>query len=251
MENKYCLYFHINPIKQEIFYVGIGNKKRPYSEYSRSKYWHNIVEKYNYEVFVVEYFNIWNEACEKEKYWINKIGRRDFNKGTLVNLTDGGDGNNNFSQEVKNKISKSKKGKLVEAKILDLSGKIFGKLTVINRAENFGRKTAWFCNCDCGSKNIRIRGENLKEGRTKSCGCILKDSSNSVSNKPVIQIEKENGKIINVFNSIVTASRMTNISKAIIHHFLRGKSKSGGGYFWKKITKEEYCKLINLDIYEK
>jgi len=24
----YCVYLHINPIKQEIFYVGIGNNKR-------------------------------------------------------------------------------------------------------------------------------------------------------------------------------------------------------------------------------
>ena len=39
------IYFHINPIKNEIFYVGIGINNRAYKKISRNKFWHNIVIK--------------------------------------------------------------------------------------------------------------------------------------------------------------------------------------------------------------
>jgi len=43
--NTTNLYFHINSVKNEIFYVGIGNNKRPFSKSTRSKLWHNVVKK--------------------------------------------------------------------------------------------------------------------------------------------------------------------------------------------------------------
>lgn len=56
----------------------------------------------------------------------------------------------------------------------DLTGKRFGKLYVIGVDENGGRKTKYFCQCDCG--NIKsIRADALIGGMTKSCGCIKKD----------------------------------------------------------------------------
>lgn len=53
----------------------------------------------------------------------------------------------------------------------DLTGKRFGKLTVISRAENIGVKTAWNCVCDCG-KSVVVISNSLKTGNTKSCGCL-------------------------------------------------------------------------------
>jgi hypothetical protein len=32
----------------------------------------------------------------------------------------------------------------------------------------------WLCKCDCGSY-VTVDGGNLKAGRTKSCGCLLKE----------------------------------------------------------------------------
>ncbi len=53
---------------------------------------------------------------------------------------------------------------------IDLTGKKFGKLTVIKRASNQGRNTRWECLCECG--NIKInQGGSLKNGRVVSCGC--------------------------------------------------------------------------------
>jgi len=60
------------------------------------------------------------------------------------------------------------------AKLVDLTGKRFGKLTVLEREPS--QKTddvRWRCVCDCGNE-IVARGRNLKQGFTKSCGCSRK-----------------------------------------------------------------------------
>lgn len=59
----------------------------------------------------------WEEACEKEKELISKIGRRDLGLGTLVNMTDGGDGTFNvkhsYEWHEKQRKNNSKKGKAI------------------------------------------------------------------------------------------------------------------------------------------
>lgn len=58
-------------------------------------------------------------------------------------------------------------------KFKDLSGKKINFFTVIKRTENQGKKPMWLCKCACG--NIKaIRGDNLKNGTIKSCGCYNK-----------------------------------------------------------------------------
>jgi len=47
----------------------------------------------------------------------------------------------------------------------DLSGKIFGDLTVIGR-----EGSRWLCRCTCGKQALVYAG-NLRKGNTKSCGC--------------------------------------------------------------------------------
>lgn len=60
-------------------------------------------------------------------------------------------------------------------KLIDLTGKTYGDLTVLNRAENATRKSGreivmWNCLCVCGKKTI-IEGSAIRSGHTKSCGC--------------------------------------------------------------------------------
>lgn len=56
-------------------------------------------------------------------------------------------------------------------KFQDLTGKRFGKLTVLGRVGDVGKNTAWLCKCDCGEiKNIL--SYNLSSGKSKSCGCV-------------------------------------------------------------------------------
>lgn len=55
----------------------------------------------------------------------------------------------------------------------DLSGLRFGKLTVVKLSKNStSRRTIWLCKCDCG-KEKEVRSDSLKDGKTKSCGCLL------------------------------------------------------------------------------
>lgn len=60
-------------------------------------------------------------------------------------------------------------------KIIDLTEQRFGRLTVIKRAgSNFYGTPLWLCQCDCGATSV-VRGDKLRSGVTKSCGCILRD----------------------------------------------------------------------------
>jgi hypothetical protein len=52
------------------------------------------------------------------------------------------------------------------------SGERFGMLTVIDRSHQDKRRLWWYaCRCDCG-KEISVRGYCLRDGKTKSCGCL-------------------------------------------------------------------------------
>jgi len=59
------------------------------------------------------------------------------------------------------------------AKRLDLVGKKFGKLLVIEYVYTKNKRAHWLCKCNCGNEKI-ILGASLTIGRTKSCGCLLR-----------------------------------------------------------------------------
>ena len=115
------VYRHIRLDTNKIFYIGIGSDKdykRAYTKRNRNKYWHNIVNKTNYEVEIILDDITWEEACTKEIEFIKLHGRKDLNEGTLVNMTDGGEGPLGFvhDQESRDKMSKSKIGKSTSTK---------------------------------------------------------------------------------------------------------------------------------------
>lgn len=57
---------------------------------------------------------------------------------------------------------------------IDLTGRRYGALTVTELyGEWNGNYTMWRCICDCGNECI-VRGRNLREGKTRSCGCLHK-----------------------------------------------------------------------------
>lgn len=55
-------------------------------------------------------------------------------------------------------------------KLVDITGKRFGKLTAIKRSGSDGSNAWWECVCECGNKKI-LRLCHLQQGTTKSCGC--------------------------------------------------------------------------------
>lgn len=57
----------------------------------------------------------------------------------------------------------------------DIKGMTFGRLTVIEqRGVASNRSRMWACLCACGSEVVVI-GSSLKNGNTKSCGCLRKE----------------------------------------------------------------------------
>jgi len=115
MENKYYIYAHINPLKNEIFYIGKGSGKRAFVNKRRSTFWYSTAKKYGFIVDILEEGLTEDKAYEREKWYIERIGRKDLGKGPLVNHTDGGDKppsnkNKKHSEETKKKMSLSAVG---------------------------------------------------------------------------------------------------------------------------------------------
>lgn len=54
---------------------------------------------------------------------------------------------------------------------VDITGKTFGQLTVLNEVLPRGKVLKWLCLCSCGNTK-EIIGASLKNGSTKSCGCL-------------------------------------------------------------------------------
>jgi hypothetical protein len=56
---------------------------------------------------------------------------------------------------------------------IDLSGKVFSKLTVVRRSDlvlKSSRHATWECVCECGNRSV-VPSSRLIKGDTTSCGC--------------------------------------------------------------------------------
>lgn len=58
------------------------------------------------------------------------------------------------------------------AKLIDLTGRKFGKLKVLSRAGTKICEATWFCECECGERTI-VTSSDLRKGKVKSCGCDI------------------------------------------------------------------------------
>lgn len=77
---------------------------------------------------------------------------------------------------------------------IDLTGQKFNLLTIIKLAENKEHKNGyyWVCLCDCGNETI-VRGDAIKHGRIKSCGCL--GSTNLIGQKfNLLTVIEDTGK---------------------------------------------------------
>jgi len=60
--------------------------------------------------------------------------------------------------------------------MIDEVGNRYGRLVVLERTENDRHRFArWLCQCDCGNKII-TRGSHLRNGCTRSCGCLQRET---------------------------------------------------------------------------
>jgi hypothetical protein len=77
-------------------------------------------------------------------------------------------------------------------RIIDLTGRRFGKLLVVQKGGvNDSHSVLWKCKCDCGNDKT-ASSIVLLQGYTKSCGCLRKETTNP-GNK-THGFSKKNGK---------------------------------------------------------
>lgn len=194
------VYRHRRLDDNSIFYVGIGiNESRSFSKRNRNKHWKNITNKTKYSIELILEDLSWEDACELEILLIELYGRNDLGLGKLVNMTNGGDGNNNIivtdearlkmsknngkywlgkshSEETKQKISKNRKGKILspENKIKQIEG--LKKAHKEGKFDHLKGRTPW-------NKGISPSPETLEKQRLKKLGVKRKPHSEETKQK--------------------------------------------------------------------
>lgn len=69
-------------------------------------------------------------------------------------------------------LAKDTMSQIGKRSLNDLVGREFGLLTVLKREGlNKHNNITWMCLCSCG-KEVVVRGYNLTQGKTRSCGCL-------------------------------------------------------------------------------
>lgn len=65
----------------------------------------------------------------------------------------------------------------MKERIVVEKNKKFGRLTVLDRANEYTKYgyAIWNCKCDCGNI-VKVSSKNLREGHTKSCGCLKRET---------------------------------------------------------------------------
>lgn len=67
--------------------------------------------------------------------------------------------------------------KIPLGRVENLTGRQFGRLTVLYRTKSSNGSTLWVCKCSCKEESYTvISSSHLKSGHTKSCGCLSKEN---------------------------------------------------------------------------
>ena len=139
----------------------------------------------------------------------------------------------------------------------NISGQKFNRLTVLFPIEGTGKGVYWACECECGNYII-ARGDGLRKGTTKSCGCwnteVRRQQFKHLNLEKVSWvIGQKFGKLTAIeFNGIhpTTQSRLVhckcdcgNECDVIVSHLTSGHTQSCGCY-----KREQTHKTLAKDI---
>lgn len=72
-------------------------------------------------------------------------------------------------------------------------GNVYGRLTVLYRDESKHGRPYWVCRCSCG-KEVSVRACRLRNGQTKSCGCLAKELSSERRKKAYEAWREKSGR---------------------------------------------------------
>ena len=97
---------------------------------------------------------------------------------------------------------------LKEIPSIDLTGKVFGKLTVLNFEgyKNYGknriRRAYYTVKCSCGSSEFSILGTNLnrKKGNSISCGCAVRESIKNKLHEKKLSVQDSDASMLRLYS---------------------------------------------------
>lgn len=230
MGKENYVYLHIKLTNGEPFYVGKGKDNRAFDKRQRSKWWNNIVNKYGYDIIFIEKGLTNDEAIEREIYWIDRIGRKDKNKGPLVNMTDGGEGfRGKHTEESKKKISINNARGFSGKSHSDESKKKISEKNIGNSNANDNKKT------EAGLKKISetSKGNTYMKGKTHSDEVKNKISeSRKGKNTKIVYKFDLNGNLINEYESLNKAAELNKTTTQMISRVCRGIRNKHNDYIW-------------------
>lgn len=232
------VYRHIRLDKNEPFYIGIGNDvnyRRSKSKCNRNNDWHRVVTNSKYDVeIIVDNIN-YDFAKEKEKEFIRLYGRIDLETGTLVNRTDGGQGNVNWSEENRRKFGEKRRGKRAsEETRRRLSESHKGYKPTPQALENMRRaQKGKAISAETREKMAsKLRGRKLPDWQRKILSDAAMGKRVEWCHRPINQLSLS-GEVISAFESITAAAKELKIQKSNIHKVVSGERKTAGGFHFK------------------
>lgn len=233
------VYLHRRKDTNEVFYVGIATRKdRPTSKRSRSIFWKGVAKKYGYTVEIFASGISKEKAKEIEIELIAKYGRRDIGEGSLVNLTDGGDGLANINDETRRKMGAANIGKPSWNKGKSMGDEVKAKVSQAKMGCISPRKGVKL------SEEQKLKMSKAKMGKPapwnsyKRSEELKKKMSVSKTQFNYIMKDRKTNEVIRVFESMSEAIKASGSDRSSITRAANGKRKSAGGYLWERISKD-------------
>ena len=118
------------------------------------------------------------------------------------------------------------KDKMHETKFIDLSGKQYGRLLILEKVYSYDNyDVLWKCLCECGNITLK-KGSNIRSGVTKSCGCLKSETSS---------------KHLSVVSSSHTGDKNNSRKPEV-----RAKLSGSNNHAWKGgVSERRYCYKFN------
>jgi hypothetical protein len=226
--SNYYLYQHIRLDKNEVFYIGVGtvqtirNKYKYYSrskeKYGRNSIWKKITSKTDYDIEILIESDDYNFILEKEKEYIKLYGRIDLETGILANMTDGGEGIINVSEDTKMRRNKSLTGRKrtnATKQLISLS-KTGDKNPMFNRKHSLETRLKI-------SNGIKL---NPPKPHKHSLESIEKIRNSRIGSKHWRSVKVINIKTNEIFDTVTSAAKSININRGYLSNMLNNKNKN-------------------------
>jgi hypothetical protein len=209
MNDTGYLYGHIRLDTNEMFYIGIslynrtGKYSRAFNKRQRSIFWKNITAKTEYKVeIILDNLPKHSLLLEEPKY-IKLYGRRDLGEGTLVNLTNGGEGVCGYKYRTKRVMAESQ------------------------RLSMFGRKLSQETKDKISAKHIGLKySQEHMDKLSHGAEIYRKAMDVSVTQK------SKNGDIVKIWDHINECTSF-GFSRSCIRVCCRGLRKYHRGFSWE------------------